>query len=179
MTTTPVQPKKKMSLGKKVLIGFGVLFLIGLIGSQLDAKEGPKDKDKTGPATEKDAALTQAQKDSISKAEKAKELEEIKKSTFTAKQLMDEYEANEVSADNNFKGKTFYVSGKIKDIKKDVLNHIYVTLDAGGLVRQVQCYVEDAETASKLTKGLQVTFKGTCDGLMINVLMKDCVLVSQ
>jgi len=34
-------PKKKMSVGKKILIGVGILFVIGLIGSQLD-------KDKKG-----------------------------------------------------------------------------------------------------------------------------------
>lgn len=36
------QQKKKMSLGKKILIGIGILFVIGLIGSQLD-----KDKEKS------------------------------------------------------------------------------------------------------------------------------------
>lgn len=39
------QPKKKMSLGKKILIGFGILFVIGLIGSQLD-KDKKDDKAK-------------------------------------------------------------------------------------------------------------------------------------
>ncbi len=32
-------------------------------------------------------------------------------------------------------------------------------------------------TASQLQKGMRVTFQGKCDGLMMNVLMKNCVLV--
>ncbi|WP_369411580.1 OB-fold protein [Longitalea luteola] len=133
-----------------------------------------KDKNKEANALKSDANLTQAQKDSIAKAEQ----EEIKKNTITANQLIAQYKANEVSADNTFKGKTFNVSGKVADIKKDVLNHIYVTLHSDNIIRKVQCYFEDAETAAKLSKDMQVTFMGRCDGLMMNVLMKDCKLVA-
>jgi len=167
MEATSTSPKKKMTTGQKVLIGVGILVLIGIIGSQLDKKKGAN-------SLKSDAQLTQAQKDSIAKAEQ----EEIKKNTITASQLVAEYEANEVSADNNFKGKTFYVSGTVVDIKKDVLNHIYVILKSDNIIRRVQCYFEDAETAAKLSKDMNVTFMGKCDGLMMNVLMKDCKLVA-
>lgn len=168
METTPNSPKKKMSIGQKILIGVGILVLIGIIGNALDKDKGKENTLKS------EANLTQAQKDSIAKAE----LEEIKKNTITASQLVAQYEANEVSADNTFKGKTFYVSGTVVDIKKDVLNHIYVTLKTDNIIRKVQCYFEDAETAAKLSKDMQVTFMGRCDGLMMNVLMKDCKLVA-
>jgi hypothetical protein len=42
MDTTTQPPKKKLSLGKKILIGIGVLFIIGLIGSQFDKSDKPK-----------------------------------------------------------------------------------------------------------------------------------------
>jgi hypothetical protein len=168
METTSTSPKKKMTTSKKVLIGVGILVLIGIIGSQLDKNK------ETDSSIKSDVQLTQAQKDSIAKAE----LEEIKKNTITASALIAEYEANEVSADNNFKGKTFYVSGTVADIKKDVLNHIYVTLNTDNIIRKVQCYFEDAETAAKLSKDMKVTFMGKCGGLMMNVLMKDCKLVA-
>jgi hypothetical protein len=169
METTPNSPKKKMSTGKKVLIGLGILVLIGIIGNLLDKKGSPASIN-----AEANANLTQAQKDSIEKVK----LEEIKKNTITAKQLIAEYEANEVSADNTFKGKTFYVAGTVVDIKKDILGKIYVILDGENIIRRVQCYFEDAETAGKMSKGMNVTFKGKCSGLMMNVLMKDCQLVS-
>jgi len=168
METTPNSPKK-MSTGKKVLIGFGILVLIGLIGSLLDKKDP-----QASINAEANANLTQAQKDSIEKVK----LEEIKKNTITATQLIAEYEANEVSADNTFKGKTFYVAGTVLDIKKDILGKIYVILDGGNIIRRVQCYFEDAETAGKMSKGMEVTFKGKCSGLMMNVVMKECELIS-
>ncbi|OQP46835.1 hypothetical protein A4H97_04750 [Niastella yeongjuensis] len=169
MESTSESPKKKMSTGKKVLIGFGILVLIGLIGSQLD-KKGSTDSINS----EANTALTPAQKDSLEKAKQ----EEIKKNTISAKQLVAEYEANEVSADNAFKGKTFYVTGTVADIKKDIVNKIYVILEGENIIRRVQCYFDDAETAGKLSKGMSVTFKGKCSGLMMNVLMKDCELVA-
>jgi len=36
---SPQTPKKKMTTGKKILIGIAVLFVLGLIGSQLDKDE--------------------------------------------------------------------------------------------------------------------------------------------
>ncbi len=156
--------KKKTSLGKKILIGVGIFIIIGIIGSSLD-----KDKKDASSSTSSEPAvqLTPAQ-----------QAEEIKKQTISAKDLTASYEANEVSADNNFKDKTFYVSGTVTDIKKDIMDNIYVTLEGDQMFRQVQCFFEDKETAGKLQKGMEVVFKGRCEGLMMNVLMKDCELIS-
>lgn len=43
----------------------------------------------------------------------------------------------------------------------------------------VQCYFSDEGELAKvgdLEKGAEITVTGTCDGLSINVLLKDCVL---
>jgi len=92
------------------------------------------------------AKLTQEQKDSITNLERIndsikiadrekeaelkrqKEIEARKKNTISAADLYANYDANEVSADENFKGKTFYVTGIVEEIKKDFMNDIYVTL---------------------------------------------------
>lgn len=159
MTSTVNQQPKS-----KILTGLAIICMAGIVACQ---SAGSQTK---APAPE----LTQAQKDSIAKAEK----EEIKKNTITAQNLTAYYAENEVKADNELKGKTFYVSGNVTDVKKDVLGKIYVTLEGHQMFRQVQCYFEDAETAAKLSKGQQVTFKGNCHGLMLNVLMKECELIS-
>ena len=165
--------------------GLTILFFI-LFTATTDTKKTAKSNDTTQPQAEtvassetpKEPEVTEAQKHSIAKAEKEKQLEEIKKNTISAKQLTAAYIANEVNADNNFKGKTFYVSGRVADIKKDIMDKIYVTLEGDEMFREVQCYFDDNETASKLQKGMKVTFKGECDGLMMNVLMKNCELVA-
>jgi hypothetical protein len=97
--------------------------------------------------------------------------------TYSAEQLMAEYMGNEVRADENFKGKVFWVTGTIKDIGKDILDKPYITLKSADLIRSVQCYINDKQALSSLEKGAQVTIKGTCKGLMVNVLMKDCQIV--
>jgi len=118
--------------------------------------------------------LTQSQKDSLQKLQK----EEINNNTITSNQLVFAYEENEVNADNNLKGRVFYVTGKITSIKKDIMDDIYVTLDGGNSTfREVQCFFNNPQIAGELKKGMKVMFKGKCDGLMGNVLMKECELI--
>ena len=79
--------------------------------------------------------------------------------------------------------------GKIKlqdvkkaiDIGKDVLDDTYVAVGTGDDYEftTVQCYFSDEGELAKvgdLEKGAEITVTGTCDGLSINVLLKDCVL---
>lgn len=117
--------------------------------------------------------LTQVQKDSIESAE----IEKRKNQTVTASEITQDYIDNEVRADDTYKGKTFYVEGTVSDIKKDIMGDIYVTLSGSEIFREVQCYFDNSSIASSIEKGMRVTFLGKCDGLMMNVLMKDCKLV--
>jgi hypothetical protein len=151
-------------------------FVFIAFGSDDDEKE----KVKQVSATEKiqaDENLTPSQKDSLLIIERTKEIENRENQTIPAKNLYYAYQENEVSADNNYKGKTFYVEGVIGDIGKDILDEIYVTLKTGDLIGSIQCYIDNAEVAANLRKGQKITVYGKCDGLMMNVLMKDCEVV--
>lgn len=94
------------------------------------------------------------------------------------KTLLGEYKDNEVRADAQFKGKRIQVTGKVGDIKKDILDKIFVTVGTGKQfeIPEVQCYFDDehASKAATLSKGQTVTVKGTVKGLMMNVLVEDC-----
>lgn len=94
------------------------------------------------------------------------------------KTLLGEYKDNEVRADAQFKGKRIQVTGKVGDIKKDILDKIFVTVGTGKQfeIPEVQCYFDDAHAskAATLSKGQTVTVKGTVKGLMMNVLVEDC-----
>jgi hypothetical protein len=102
---------------------------------------------------------------------------EIAANTIGARQLMALYMKNEVRADKALKGKTFYVSGTVTDISKDLSDEIFVSLEGDGTFRSIQCYFNNEDAAAALSKGQKVTFKGRCEGLMMNVMMKDCTLV--
>jgi hypothetical protein len=102
--------------------------------------------------------------------------------TLSAFELLAKYEANEVNADDLYKGKSFYVKGTIDHIGKDILDNIYVTLFTGNGIRSIQCYYDipaQKKIVADFRKGDKITIYGTCDGLMMNVLMKNCKTVDR
>ena len=103
-----------------------------------------------------------------------------KTTTINAFQLVDDYKNNEVAADERYKGKVLEVSGSIESIGKDLMDTMYVSFGGGGKfeLRRVQCFFDDSETdkLAKLSKGQWITIKGRCDGLMGNVLLKECAI---
>lgn len=153
------------------------LFAFIAFGSMDDDKSEKSNEPTASEKIQADESLTQAQKDSLLVVERQKEIETRENQTVSAKDLYYTYQQNEVSADNNFKDKWFYVEGVVDDIKKDIMDDIYVTLKTGEIIGSVQCFLDDADVASQLQKGQKITVYGKCSGLMMNVLMKDCKVV--
>ena len=95
---------------------------------------------------------------------------------LSPEELYAAYDANEVSADEKFKGKTIAITGRISDIKKDILDHPYVSFDTDYL-KSVTCYFSDdaSREIAHLRKGETITIIGKCRGLTLtNVVIKDC-----
>lgn len=92
--------------------------------------------------------------------------------------LLSEYSDNEVRADSTFKGRYVHFDGVVNDVKRDILNTIYVTFGTGRMLElpQVQCFFSEAQApqAARLSKGTKVSVRGRVDGLMVNVLLRDC-----
>lgn len=97
--------------------------------------------------------------------------------------IVREYEQNEVAADNKYKGKTIRIDARIADIGKDLLDSMYITLRMPSEwdLRTVQCFFDDKHSSeiANLRKGQRITVQGTVDGLMMNVLLKDCWIVKE
>lgn len=95
-------------------------------------------------------------------------------------ELFEQYDTNEVAADNQYKGKELKVTGTIKDIGKDILDHTYITLDTGNLICSVQCYFENnqLDAVAELKKDQIITLVGKCNGQSMNVILKNSVIVS-
>lgn len=91
------------------------------------------------------------------------------------------YEANEISADETYKGKLVIVTGKISDIGKDILDKPYITLEAENPFLNVQCMLADEATAEAGTAsvGSSVTLQGRVSGKTGNVLVRDCLFVTE
>ncbi|WKW45515.1 hypothetical protein P3875_06900 [Myroides sp. JBRI-B21084] len=172
------EPTKKRS---GMIYGISLVASFILFGVTSDGKKTTNSSADNSTATEKVAenkpAMTQQQLDSIENEKNLIAIKEREDQTIKAPNLTASYDENEVKADENFKGKTFFVEGTVRDIKKDIMDDIYVILEGDQMFRDVQCFFDDKNTASQLQKGMRVTFQGKCDGLMMNVLMKNCVLV--
>ena len=96
---------------------------------------------------------------------------------ITSINLLSAYIANEVKADYDYKGKILRVTGVVEDIKKGLSDNVFIVLDGNHVLRAVQCFVNNEETARKLSKGMKITFIGKCEGLMANVLISNCTLL--
>jgi hypothetical protein len=97
-------------------------------------------------------------------------------------QILRDYKANEVAADEKYKGQVIEVTGVVGEIKKDITDSIYVTLGTTGdefEIPVVQAFFDDAwkGQASSLQKGQRLTIRGRVNGLMMNVLVKDSEIV--
>lgn len=104
----------------------------------------------------------------------------------TAVELNAAYEANEVSADALYKGKTLYVTGSVKSINKDAWNAAYLDLADGDIYQSgsllgVQAELKnDSETLNKtsaLTRGSLVTVVCTeVHRIVGSVMLEGCKL---
>jgi hypothetical protein len=116
---------------------------------------------------------------SVDSEEKTRQVKSaLAEASVSAQQLYNQYEANEVEADNRYKGKVISVTGVIGDIGKDITDNAYVLLSSGDLFGMfgVQCFFDESEEQNfgSLRTGQQLTIKGRCDGKFGNVFLKDC-----
>ncbi|QRN97412.1 hypothetical protein JRI60_52205 [Archangium violaceum] len=95
--------------------------------------------------------------------------------------LLSEYRDNEVRADANYKGRIIETTGIVDDVKRDIVDQIYVTVGTGRQIEipVVQCLFDDAhvQKAASLSKGARVTVRGRVDGLLMNVVVRECEFV--
>lgn len=88
------------------------------------------------------------------------------------------YDANEVAADNAFKGKTVVVRGVIANISKDIADDVIVHLRSPNDVMPTSAYVRESEKgkAAGLTKRQGVLLTCTGAGLVLVPVLRDCVI---
>ena len=93
-----------------------------------------------------------------------------------ADDLYKAYEANEVAADEKYKGKLVKVHGFVKNIGKDILDNPYVVLGGEGFLDGVQCTFPDnassKKSLSEMNKGDSVWVIGEVEGKLGHVQVK-------
>ena len=92
----------------------------------------------------------------------------------SAPDLFAAYEANEVAADNQYKGKQLAVTGTVAGINKDFTDEVYVEI-AGNEFMNIHARGIDPTVAAGLAKGTKIT--GVCEGgglMMASPILNGC-----
>jgi hypothetical protein len=89
--------------------------------------------------------------------------------------LSEDYEANELKADEKYKGKVAEVTGEVEDISK-VFEKTSITLKGKGLLYSINCGFEseNEKEVININKGQKITIIGYIDGYGISVDMSKC-----
>jgi len=97
--------------------------------------------------------------------------------TLMATELVSEYDANEMAANSKYLGKVIEVSGVISEKLKDGKGGYTLTLQGADLAG-VGCQFEENARASlhPLAEGQVVSVKGICTGVLMDVVLVDCVV---
>ncbi|MBK6444527.1 MAG: hypothetical protein IPQ03_17425 [Bacteroidetes bacterium] len=91
--------------------------------------------------------------------------------------LVGEYEADENSANAKYLGKVIEVTGTISDKNLDEKGILNLTLKGGDLAGIGCQFDKNFQTeALGLKSGEQVKIKGICTGILMDVVLVDCVI---
>ncbi|MBL0103363.1 MAG: hypothetical protein IPP51_06120 [Bacteroidetes bacterium] len=91
--------------------------------------------------------------------------------------LITAYENDEKTANTKYLGKIIEVTGVVSEKTKDDKGKVSLTL-AGPDLAGIGCDFENKaiEKTTKLNVGDQVKIKGTCTGILMDVVLVDCVV---
>lgn len=96
--------------------------------------------------------------------------------SIMAKQLYKTYSEDEVKANKNYTGKVIEVVGTVLNISEDQQGATVIIMDSGDEMAGVMCTLQDKP--KKLpAAGDNITIKGQCNGLLMDVVLNKCIIV--
>ena len=105
-----------------------------------------------------------------------KELEDVKLVIVDLEVSLGEEVRSAPTLCAKYKGKIIQVKGTIRDIGNDIMDEAYVTLIGDEFFGDVRCFFSDKSYLIDVKKGQNINVVGYCDGLFINVIMKNCII---
>lgn len=96
-----------------------------------------------------------------------------------AVQLFAEFEENETNANSKYLDKLIEIKGKVRETSSDENGNVSVILESENELSGVVCQLDNLVTHKKTTfnPGEEITFKGLCTGMLMDVVMVRCVEV--
>lgn len=99
--------------------------------------------------------------------------------TMEARALFTEFEEGEEEANKKYLEKVLQVSGSVREVMSDDEGGLSVTLDTGNDFFGVVCEMQKSSqwTREDFKAGQEVTFKGLCSGMLMDVVLVRCVRI--
>lgn len=98
--------------------------------------------------------------------------------SVSAGQLFQSYHANEVSADEKYRGKPLLVTGSVQNITKDAFDNVFVNLRTSNEFMPARAQIDDADEHAKagaLHRGQRITIACTGDGMLVgSPMLENC-----
>ncbi len=100
----------------------------------------------------------------------------VPKYKMEASRLFKEFQLVEATANARYKNQLIEVRGKVKDVKSDVDGKVTVDMHSGSEMFAVTCQLATCELpfVEEIQKGEELTLRGTCKGILMDVLLEDC-----
>jgi hypothetical protein len=98
---------------------------------------------------------------------------------LSATKLYADFEENESAANTQYLDKVIAVNGSIRQIvQKD--DQVSIILDTDSLLGGITCQLDDPskQDFSSLNEGDQVSIKGICTGMLLDVVLVRCIIIS-
>lgn len=100
---------------------------------------------------------------------------------ITASKLWNEFDKNEVAAEQKYTGKTVRITGTVNNINSSsTFISANVLLECGTSFRSIQCnfYAENEASLASLSEGQTVTIEGVCGKIATtNIMVESCKII--
>lgn len=155
--------KKKGSCLKTILIAFGILVLLGVIGNIMGGgSEKKEEEQKVEEEVKEEIQETESNEDKEQEiTEEEKPIEYI---SVTATELSNALSNNAMKAQNDYKGKYLEITGKLGNIDSNG-KYIGINSDKDFDLTNIQCYIksdDQKQVIMEMSSGDTITVKGYC-----------------
>ena len=93
--------------------------------------------------------------------------------------LLQEFQSNEENANKKYLDKIVSVKGKINSMSADTSGVTSIQIDTGDPMSSITCQLskDQSEKNTDLKEGNDIQIKGICTGMLMDVILVDCVVV--
>lgn len=153
--------KFSLSRGLKLIV---VVILLIVMGIVMSGDDGMKSAENQNGSVNSTATPIAAEKVDVA--------------TFVG-----EFDKNQLAAEEKWEGRTIQFTGRVSNISEDILGNPYVIVEprnAGEYYfgTSIQCFFKSKSPLTALENGGVSTFQGRVDSQLMNVLVKDCQIIT-